>query len=67
MSENEINYRLVSEDIDKTTFNLYTPKNTYPGLEIKLLRNHQLGNAATAVGAVEVAGIDIEKVTYIQE
>ena len=61
MSENEINYRLVSEDIDKTTFNLYTPKNTYTGLEIKLLGNHQLGNAATAVGAVEVAGINVEK------
>ena len=59
---NAISYRLVNDNIKNTIFELNTPRNVFQGLKLRLLGRHQLGSAATAVGAVEqLSGINIAK------
>lgn len=55
-SPDTISYRFVNGGIKGMTFDLYTPKTDYPGLQIGLMGRHQLDNAATAVAAVEPLG-----------
>ncbi|MDN5331844.1 MAG: dihydrofolate synthase / folylpolyglutamate synthase [Tepidanaerobacteraceae bacterium] len=60
--ETEASYRLLEWGVDGQTFNLKTSKREYDRLKIRLLGDHQLDNAATAVVAVEAlqsCGIDI--------
>jgi len=59
-----INYESVQNNLDGQVFNIDTQKYHYQNLKVKLLGNHQLANAATAVGAIEaldVSGIKISK------
>ena len=55
-SPDTISYRFVNGGIKGMTFDLYTPKTDYPGLQIGLMGRHQLDNAATAVAAVDPLG-----------
>lgn len=55
-SPDTISYRFVNGGIKGMTFDLYTPKTDYPGLQIGLMGRHQLDNAATAVAVVEPLG-----------
>ncbi|MCG0275216.1 MAG: bifunctional folylpolyglutamate synthase/dihydrofolate synthase [Thermosediminibacteraceae bacterium] len=51
--EQEARYRLLDWGVEGQIFDLKTSKNEYDRLQIKLLGDHQLDNAATAVVAVE--------------
>ncbi|WP_073257198.1 bifunctional folylpolyglutamate synthase/dihydrofolate synthase [Caldanaerovirga acetigignens] len=60
--EKEASYRLINWGVEGQTFDLKTSKHNYQQLKIRLLGDHQLDNAATAVVAVEALqryGIDI--------
>lgn len=60
--EDEVSYRLISWGVEGQTFELKTSKRDYQAVRIKLLGDHQLDNAATAVAAVEALqhyGIEI--------
>ncbi|WP_066353103.1 glutamate ligase domain-containing protein [Fervidicola ferrireducens] len=60
--EKEAHYRLINWGVEGQTFDLKTSKREYDRLKIRLLGDHQLDNAATAVVAVEALqryGIEI--------
>lgn len=59
-----ISFKIVSEDIKGSFFDLKTPKDSYDNLRINLIGAHQVENAATAIGAIEVlkdSGIKVKK------
>lgn len=59
-----IKYEPVQNSLEGQVFNVFTPKNNYQNLKIKLLGDHQLENAATAVGAIEaleLSGINVPR------
>jgi len=63
-SQDTLSYRFVAGGPSGMTFDLFTPKNEYYGLNIRLMGRHQLENASTAVAAVEVlssAGVNVSK------
>lgn len=49
-----IKFKLLNDDLSGQIFELCSIKNYYENLKITLLGRHQLSNASTAVGAVEV-------------
>ncbi|TYP57668.1 bifunctional folylpolyglutamate synthase/dihydrofolate synthase [Thermosediminibacter litoriperuensis] len=52
----ETRYRLLDWGLEGQVFSLETARNVYDSLKIKLLGDHQLDNAATAVASVEALG-----------
>lgn len=50
----DVSYEKIKTDIDHQYFNVKTDVNEYNNLKIKLLGDHQLVNAATAIGAIEL-------------
>ncbi|MDI3482093.1 MAG: dihydrofolate synthase / folylpolyglutamate synthase [Tepidanaerobacteraceae bacterium] len=63
-AEQLIKYTSLQNSVSGQIFNVYTPKNDYKNLKINLLGDHQLENAATAVGAIEaleLSGIKIPR------
>ncbi|ADL07456.1 bifunctional folylpolyglutamate synthase/dihydrofolate synthase [Thermosediminibacter oceani] len=62
--EEKTRYRLLDWGLEGQVFSLQTSRNTYDNLKIKLLGDHQLDNAATAVASVEALehyGINITR------
>ena len=60
----EINYEIIKSDIKGNLFNLKGIYNEYKNLYIPLLGKHQVGNAATAITAIEalkIRGLNISK------
>ncbi len=50
----DLNYELLESTPLLTSFNLCSPWENYPGLQVPLAGRHQAINAATALGAIEV-------------